>query len=482
LDIVIANIRKQAKIDPDKTALVIGNSHTSYRELVTRIENLARIFIAKGIRPGERVVVAAPDKIAFVCAYFATHLAGGTAVPINPHAPRERKKEIIDRTRPDLIVEASSEANFLEATKTLCSSAFPALDENDVADIMFTTGTTGRAKGVCLTHSNIATAVSHINSVIGTRSTDIEVVPIPLYHSFGLGRIRCCLSNGATIVLVEGFRLPGEIFLALSRHEATGFVGVPAGFSLLLRFGVNGLGRHGASLRYIEIGSAPMVEEDKNRLMALLPSAKLFMHYGLTEASRSSFIEFHRDSENLTSVGRPSPGVAIEVRDEKNTPCGPHQPGMLWISGGHVSRGYWDDEELSLKTFLHGWVRTGDVGYFADDELLFLCGRADDMINIGGYNVFPEEVESVLIKHPSIVDAACVGVDSSDAVTGQLLRAYLVAEPEEIHVGELELENFLKDKLEPYKFPTEFRWVSKLPRTASGKLQRSKLRKSTSTT
>jgi len=145
---------------------------------------------------------------------------------------------------------------------------------------------------VQLTQRNLAAAAVHINAVIGTTESDTDVVPIPLYHAFGLGRLRCVLCAGGAVVLIQGFRLPGEIFAALERYAATGLVGVPAGFAILLQFGERGLGPFARQLRYIEIGSAPMPLEHKKLLMKLLPHTKLFMHYGLTEAARSGSASF----------------------------------------------------------------------------------------------------------------------------------------------------------------------------------------------
>src|SRR4029077_7789024 len=213
----------------------------------------------------------------------------------------------------------------------------PALDL--LSDLIFTTGTTGRPKGVRLTHRNTAATARQINAVFGTRPGDIDVVPIPLYHGFGLGRMRCVLTAGGAVLLAQGFRLPGEIFAAIQRHNCTGLVGVPAGFAVLLQFGERGLGTVADKLRYIELGSAVMPLEQKLALIKLLPNTKLLMHYGLTEAGRSPFTEFHRDRNRLDTVGLPAPGVRFEVRDEQGKALPAGTPGALWIGGEHVSAG-----------------------------------------------------------------------------------------------------------------------------------------------
>jgi long-chain acyl-CoA synthetase len=486
---VVETLHQRAVRHPERVALVHGDQRVSYGELWGRVSAAAGYLSDCGVRQGERVLLAAPSVPAFAYGYFATHLLGAVCIPIDPYAPASRRDEIVRRTQPVLAfgVDANTQdvlpcpSTTIHELDRLPSQQRgfrpPALES--LADLVFTTGTTGRPKGVPLTHRNVAAAATHINAVIGTTEGDVEVVPIPLYHSFGLGRLRCALSAGATVVLVQGFRLPGEIFVALERHAATALVGVPAGFAVLLRFGERGLGPFADRLRYVEIGSAPMPIEHKRALMKLLPRTSLFMHYGLTEASRSAFIEFHRDSAHLETVGRPAPGVQVEVRDESGKTCGSGERGILWISGNHVASGYWDDTELTAANFVDGWVRTGDVAHVDATGFIHLHGRQDDMVNIGGFNVSPDEVERVLAEHPAVSEAACVGVSDPRGIAGQVLRAFLVVADNQPTAPDAELSSWAAQHLEPYKVPAQYEWVSTLPRTASGKLIRAALRKQT---
>jgi long-chain acyl-CoA synthetase len=406
---------------------------------------------------------------------------------LSPQARVSRCDELIRRTQPVMIFgigahtqamshtlwKSIGELNGLPAQRRDFDP--PALDS--LAELVFTSGTTGRPKGVRLTHRNVAAAAAHINAVIGTTESDVEVVPLPLYHSSGLARLRCVLSAGGTIVLVQGFRLPGEIFAALEQHAATGLVGVPAGFAVLLRFGERGLGSFANRLRYVEIGSAPMPLEHKRMLMKLLPRTALFLHYGLTEASRSTFVEFHRDGAHPETVGMPAPGVRIEVRDENGKACGPGVRGVLWINGPHVTPGYWDDADLNAASFADGWVRTGDVGHVDEAGFIHVHGRYDDIVNVGGFKVSPDEVERVLAEHPAVSEAACIGVPDPRGIAGQVLRAFLVAATDHPLPSDAELSRWAAQHLEPYEVPAQYEWVSTLPRTDSGKLVRVALRK-----
>jgi long-chain acyl-CoA synthetase len=477
---VIETLARRALQHPERPALISGERRVTYGQLWERVRAAAGEFASCGVVPGDRVLLSAPSSPAFAYGYFGAHLLGAAAVPLDPQAPAPRREELIRRSSPKLAFGAGG-IRAIEELESLPLGEgrfeMPAADR--LADLLFTTGTTGRPKGVRLTHGNLAAAARHINSVIGNREGDVEVVPLPLYHSFGLGRLRCNLMAGGTVVLVDGFRLPGEIFSALERHRATGLVGVPAGFAVLLRFGARGLGPFAGRLSYVEIGSAPMPMAHKRALMDLLPRTELWMHYGLTEASRSAFIEFHRHRERLDTIGLAAPGVRFRIRAEDGLGLGEGQAGMLWISGGHVSPGYWDDPELSARIFQDGCMCTGDVAHIGPDGFVVLHGRKDDMINVGGYNVSPDEVERVLADHPGVQEAACVGMADPRQIAGEVVRAFVVPRPGCDRTAEDDLSRWVAARLEAYKVPVQYQWLDALPRTASGKLVRARLRDAT---
>lgn len=459
---VLEALQRRAQAQPARLALIAGERRVTYAQLWQRIMAAAHELAARGVAPGDRVALAAPATPAFAYGYFGAHLIGAVTVPFSAALPAPARDELIRRSGARVAFGAQHGMQELEELPLREAPLRPPRPSSP-ADLLFTTGTTGRPKCVRLTHGNIAAAVSHINAVIGVRESDVEVMPLPLCHSFGLGRLRCALAAGATLVLLDGFKLPGEIFAALERHRATGLAAVPAGLAVLLRLGARGLAPFAGQLRYLEIGSSPMRLEHKQALMELLPSTQIWMHYGMTEASRSAFLEFHRHRGRLDTVGTAAPGVRLSVRS-----------GVLWIGGAHVSPGYWDDPQLQEESFAHGWVRTGDLAEVADDGFVRLLGRQDDMIDVGGHNVSPEEVEKMLVEHPAVREAACVGVADPRGIAGQVVRAYLV--PAGDRPAEEELSGWLAARLEAYKLPAQYRWVEALPRTPSGKLSRRSLR------
>lgn len=488
---LVADLKRRAAFHPVRPALIVGDEVVPYAELWARVQAVASEFARAGVVAGDRILLLGKSTPAFVYGYYAAHWLGAVAIPFDPHAPQSRRDELIDRTQPKLVFGAVDEPHprlgRIRALQQLCGlpggavdSAGPALDR--LADVIFTTGTTGRPKGVRLTQRNIATAAGHINAVIRCREGDVEVLPLPLFAAFGLGRLRCGLLGGRTLVLVEGFRMPGEIFGAIDKHGAVGLSGVPAGFAVLLRLGARGLGALANQLRYIEIGSTSMPGDHKRALMAYLPKTELWMHYGLTEAARSAFIEFHRHSANLDSVGLPAPGVRISVRDDEGHALAAGAAGTLWIGGDHVSPGYWDDDAATARSFVDGWVSTGDVAFVDDDGFIHLQGRKDDMMKVGGFNVSPDEVERVLAEHPGVAEAACVGIPDPRGIAGEVVAAFLVATPGSAPASDGEISQWAAARLESYKIPAQYSWVSALPRTSSGKLLRRALRSSTPAT
>ena len=480
----VDHVAHHADSNPHKLAVVDGKNEVSYIELWSRTVGIYRQLESLGDLRSKPVVLAAHSNPGFIAHYLAVHLAGAIAVPLNPHAKKPFLSEILRRVKPSLILgfESQTDINsipFINSgpDRSIVSDRIEyGVDCDGVADLLFTSGTTGNPKGVCLSHKNLVAAITHINKVIGTNNNDIEVVPVPLYHSFGLGRVRCCLSVGASIVLVSGFSLPGEILSKLESYSATALVGVPAGIELLLKFGERGLGVYSDRLKYLEIGSAAMPLESKRYLMKLLPTTKIYMHYGLTEASRSSFLEFHRDSDQLDTVGLPAPGVVMDIRSSDGASCSPMTRGVLWIKGDHVSCRYWDDPSITKETHSDGWFCTGDVAHLDSRGYLTLHARSDDMMNIGGYSLSPVEIERALERIPGISEAACVAMESSSSLKSNEIVAFVVKSKCTRRCEESEVVAELKMVLDPHKIPTRFHWVDALPKTDSGKLLRNKLR------
>jgi long-chain acyl-CoA synthetase len=469
---------------PAKAAVIRDEVVLSYQALADRVRSSAAGMVAMGVRPGDRVALAAASTPEFVAAYLGVQLAGGVVVPVAPRALPELVGQICTLAEPTLVVglptsmgSTVSYGDLLAAPGTAVPATPPAgIGPESPADLLFTTGSTGRPKGVLLSHRAIETAARHISEFLGQNGDDVEVLPLPLAHSFGLGRVRCCLYRGSTLVLVEGTSVFADAMRAIRRHGATGYSSVPSGYSALFQSQGDVLGEFSGQLRYLEIGSAPMSLEHKQRLMRLLPDTRICMHYGLTEASRSAFIEFHESRDRLDSIGRPSPGVEIQIVDERGVPLPAGVEGQIAIRSDATMIGYWKAEDETRRCLVDGLLVSGDRGHCDADGYLYLSGRQMELINVGGRKVAPAEIEAILGQYPAIADCACVGMPDPAGITGQVVKALVVARDAAARPTNQDLARHLRGRIEPYKMPRAFEWVDAIPRSESGKILRKRLR------
>jgi len=475
-------IREHAVHTPDKIAVIDekGNG-ISYSALWSNILRAAGALRSLGLKNGERIVLAASKSVDFIYLYFGSHLTGAVTVPVDPEINAARLDRIVNLTEPHLIVGELRNAAELKVNsfkeimniekETDNDDLILPLSQNN-ADILFTTGTTGMPKGVVLTNGNESQAATNINAFIGNTSDDIEVLALPVSHSFGLGRIRCVLSKGATLVIVGSFASMKKFFGAMEKYKATGFGMVPASWAYISRMSGDRIAGFANQLKYIEIGSAPMPLAEKHRLMTLLPDTRICMHYGLTEASRSAFISFHEESNRLDTAGKASPNCDIAIFDPAGNRLDAGCDGEVCVKGDHVCSTYWRNEDSYRNDFFDGYFRTGDWGCLDEEGYLHLKSRTKEMINVGGKKVSPMEVEEALESIDGISEAACIGVP--DPVMGEVVVAFVTSRIDEDK--EKEIIKIMSTLVENYKVPVSVRYVESLPRTASGKLQRLKLK------
>ena len=446
---LLTAIHAHSELIPDKVALIEGNNHVSYGQLWKEIMQAAEDLQQEGLQRGDRFVLQASKELRFVYRYFACHLIGVVAVVVDPASTEERLSYI---------------RSIIQQRGTIT---------DDTADLMFTTGTTGAPKGVCLSHSNIAGSADNINAFIGNTADDIEVLGLPLSHSFGLGRLRCVLKIGGTMVLVGSFANLKLFFQALEQHHATGFGMVPAVWQYIRKFSGTRIGKYASQLRYIEIGSAAMPIEDKQLLMDLFPNTRICMHYGLTEASRSFFMEFHSNKENLSTIGVPaSSNVEAVIMNENGTECAIGEDGEICVKGNMVTHSYFLQEDNS-SAFYADYFRTGDWGHKDANGLYYLSGRKKELINVGGKKISPALIEDAICSL-GIADCACIAIPDPKGILGEVPKACMVKGKSELSFEEIKTK--LSTLLEPYEVPVEYEWIEQVPRTSSGKIQRLKLK------
>lgn len=478
---VLCDMIRHAVNSPDKIALVEGVERVSYSQLLANVYSAAGYLQSLGLQPGDRILLSAQKEVEFVYLYFAAHLLGIVNVVVDAASPRDRLDYIMDIAKPSVVfgnnlaVDGCRCCSFSDMSFDKCDAvSLPSgLQVTDVADVMFTTGTTGAPKGVCLSHANIAGSASNTNGFIGTCFDDVEALALPLSHSFGLGRMRCVLSVGATLVLVGSFANLKSFFNVLETEHVTGFGMVPAVWQYIKRLSGRRISKFAGQLRYIEIGSAAMPLEDKHLLMEIFPTTRLCMHYGLTEASRAMFCEFHTDADNLDSVGRPASSlVDVRVLDDDGQPLADGVDGEICVRGNMVCSSYFLPQD-NHDAFHGEWFRTGDWGHRDGNGRFYLTGRKKELINVGGEKVSPVTIEKAILSL-GVADCACVAVPDPQGVLGEVPKAYLVKGEEALEIDDLKQR--LSDLLPPHEIPVQWEWVDLIPRTSSGKIQRLKLK------
>ena len=474
-------LRQHAQETPTQPAIIAGAESFTYAELWAHTQSAADWFAQHGVRPADRVVIPVVHGDAwFVVAYFGVHLAGATAVPLDTKAAQETAVSVQRQVAPAFVLDAAMfddlKAFVQEAADDPGPHMLPPVSANDIADILFTSGSTGEPKGVVLTHGNIIAATDNIIAFIGNDASDREVVTVPLNHSFGLGRLRCNVVAGGTLILVPGLSFPSLVFNAIATHSATGLACVPSGLAVLMRAAGEQFSELTRGLRYMELGSERMEPVAKRELMRLLPQARICMHYGLTEASRSTFTEFHADAERLDSVGRPAANVSLKVCDVAGTELATLETGRICLQAPTVMKAYWRDPDRTREAFdEQGWFDTGDLGFLDEAGYLFLQGRSDDVINVGGKKIHPSAIEDAAVQYSGVAEAACVAGADPEGLVAEVPVLYIV-QTEGAQVDAAGLLQFLATSLEPYAVPRTVRVIDALPRTDSGKLRRSVLK------
>ena len=474
-------IWESARQHPTKIAIISGKDRVTYHQLCSSIVAAkCKLLEEYKLTSSDTIIIAAGKQVEFVYAYFGAHLAGIKVVPLDVQTNQDRLQYIVNATEASCLIGFNNSeiciskielSDFKTVDIQVTSPSFP--EEQKIADILFTTGTTGEPKGVPLTFLNEAAAARNINKFIKNTSDDIEMLALPVSHSFGLGRLRCCLSIGATILLLGNFANVKKLFRLMQEEHVTGFSMVPASWRYLHKFSGEKLGNFKNQLKYIEMGSAFLSSEEKKELANLLPHTRVCMHYGLTEASRSAFMEFHEDANQLSSVGKASPYTDIKIFNEQGNEVNVGEDGEICVKGEHVTSCYLN---TSMDDVLWGeYFRTGDWGHLSSEGYLYLASRKKDLINVGGKKVSPEEVEFQILKVQGVVDCACVATPDKDGVLGDVVKAFIVKD-EDSDVSFEEIRKQIEPRLEYYKLPMVWEWITEIPKTQNGKILRNQLR------
>ena len=495
------SIRNGAKNYGERTSLIFHDAEISFSELTAGIEILAAGLQARGIEPGERIGLLLPNCPAFVGAYYAAGFVGAVAVPVNPTL-KPAELEYIWRdadirlvlTVPALLPIAAEARINLPGLREVLPIAplqnpldwnlFPesefreislpeiAAGENDCAVIIYTSGTTGHPKGAMLSHRNLLRNIEQIQARLHFQPEDRFLGVLPLFHSFAATVcMNLILAIGASVCLMENFT-PSRVVEAMQKNRLTVIPAVPAIFNALLPFGADNPPEFPA-LRMLVSGGAPLPASTLEALEARF-RVPVLEGDGPTECSPVTSVNPLEGPRKIGSVGPPLPGVEIAIFDDENHALPPESIGEIVVRGDNVMLGYLNQPEATAEAMPGGWYHTGDIGRRDADEYIYIMARKKDMIITSGLNVYPREIEEVLLAHPAVKDAAVIGLP--DALRGEEVVAVIIKEPEAA-VSERDLMRYCRERLAPYKAPRRVIFRDALPYGSAGKVVKRLLKK-----
>lgn len=485
-DTLVNAIIKHAQRTPNKEALCFRNEIITYGELKERVVKAAASLKEVGIDRGERILITAVSKTEYVIGYLAIQYVGAIAVLLDKSAKADSLKRISDLVMPRLLLSDTQKIDGLNrlSLKKLSMTddnsernSVEELKESDVIEILFSTGTTGEPKGAMLTADSIIANIHNTWHGIGMETDDVILLPLPLNHSFGMRVLRSALYIGATVVLQNGFSFSQELENNINKFSCSALVSVPSSIEIILGQlqdrAVEVLGK----LRYIEISAGSLNPKMRRKLLDMLPNVLLHNTWGSTESGGALFLNISAHPDKIYSVGKPLDNIDLKILDENKKEiieASSSHVGRMAIRGKMQMKGYWNQEKLTSETICDGWLLTSDLVYKDDDGYVYMTGRADDIINVGGEKVSPIEIENIAYGYKGIRECACIGIKDNEGVMGEVPILYIVPTSD---YKENECINFLEKRLERIKVPTEYILVDELPKNRMKKLDRNALRK-----
>ncbi|NKQ36932.1 MAG: long-chain fatty acid--CoA ligase [Chloroflexi bacterium] len=507
-------LENSAREMPGKTAVVFGDMRFSYAQINGAANQVANGLAAAGIQPGDKVALSCPNLPYFPIVYYGILKAGATVVPLNVLLKRreiayhladsDAKAYLCFQGTPELPMGEEGWAGFsevegcehfwmitadpaapspIEGTMTLGQLMGPQspvfdtvqTDALDTAVILYTSGTTGMPKGAELSHSNIVMNAFVVRELFNPQDDDVQLITLPLFHSFGQTvQMNGGFLGGNTLVLIARFD-PEAVFRAFQDENVTVFCGVPTMYWALLHYpGADqfDLEKIANTLRLGVSGGAAMPVEVMKQFSQKY-KVKILEGYGLSETS--PVVSFSRMNmpHKPGSIGVPVWGIEMRVVDQDMNDVPQGEPGEIVIRGHAVMKGYYNKPEANEEAFRGGWFHTGDVATKDEDGYYYIVDRIKDMIIRGGFNVYPREIEEIMITHPAVSLVAVIGVP--DDQYGQEIKAYVVLKEGQTAVPE-DLVAWCKENMAAYKYPRIVEIRESLPMTATGKILKRELR------
>jgi len=467
-------------------------------QLLDQGSRMATALAGLGVRPGDRVGVMLPNSPAVGVSYGGILRCGGVVVPMIFLLAPPEIRHILDDCAAKVVITspefhpnvAAAIDGMAEAPAVIVTDAAPEgtipfdgllgdatrphpivdRDPTDLAVISYTSGTTGKPKGVMLTHANLLFNAENSAKVSNVRDDDISISVLPLAHLFGLGNTLVGQLFKVHGVILRWFT-PEGVLDAMRTYRANSTALVPAMVQLMLATpGFDDV--DWSSLRYAIVAAAPVPQEMADEFERRT-GARVLQGYGLTETSPTVSVMRLDDPRKPGSCGRPAPNVEVTIRDDAEDVLPPGEQGEVCVRGANVMAGYYNRPEATAEVIRDGWFHTGDIGYLDDEGFLFITDRKKDLIIRGGFNIYPRDIEEIIFQHPAVQECAVVGVP--DEMMGEEVKAFVVLRPGQ-QATEAEILELCRQHLSVRKAPRWVEFLDALPKNAVGKILKRELR------
>ena len=494
IEILESNIRK----NPDKDCLRANGEGYSFRTIKDMADKAAGLFQSMGVEKGDRIAIMSQNTVSFVVAFYGALMAGSVVVPVNHKLVPPEVDYILDHSEAKiflfdgtlagvadklsagakkLAMDSSAAAfdRFEEMAKAAPACSPVEINDGDLAEILYTSGTTGKPKGCMHTHRGVV--MSGITGVIATKMDEDDrlLMAMPIWHSSPLNNWFAGIQYvGGTTVLIREYH-PLHFLQAIAQEKCTIYFGAPISYIMPVQMLPNFETFDLSSMRAWIYGGGPISVDTARMIMAKYKSDRFYQVYGMTESGPTGTTLMPKDQVSKAgSIGRSGlPGCDIVVMKTPTQEAKPGEVGEIWLKADSMMKGYFRNPEATKEVFEKNWYKTGDVARLDEDGYLFMVDRTKDMIVTGGENVYSKEVEDAITACPGVAAVAVIGIPNSE--WGETVAAMIVL-AKDADVGEEKIRAFLGDRLAKYKIPRTIRFVESLPYTPSGKVMKYKLR------
>lgn len=492
------NLRRSARIFPDSIAYIYKDKSVTYKEFNQQVEGFATGLAAQGIGKGDGVALLLGNSPEFLISYYGILRLGAFAVPMNPLYTQGEISYILDNSQAKAVIAYVSVEPKLSAVKEQLDNLklviytdtedqectweqlikpsnnnfeSPLIEQEDIAVILYTSGTTGKPKGAMLSHRNLVSNAVAISELIKLHDKDRVVTVLPMFHVFSMTIcLNAPIACGATVLILPKFS-PLDVVSTIRDRKATVFAGVPTMYNFIFQL-PKATAEEFLSIRLCISGGASipveLLQNFENKFNVFILEG-----YGLSETSPLVAINPLKGTRKPGSIGLSIPGVTTKVVDIEGKELSRREVGELVVQGPNIMKGYLGMPEATSAAMQDGWMYTGDLATMDEEGYLYIVDRKKDIIIVGGYNVYPREVEEVLYQHPAVVEAAVIGVP--DGEYGERVKAFVVVKDEQITINEI--IRFCQDQLVKYKVPSLVEFLKELPKNTTGKILRRELRR-----